>query len=393
MKRSILILCVVICWQGAAYADTNVGGVLSGNVQWTTASGPYIVTDDILLTGGGTLTIDPGVEVRFTPETRLKVDNGTLIARGTEANRIRFTSNNAGALQDEDRWNAIWFADNTVDATFNTSGNYVSGSIIEYATIENAGRGEVLSTSWPSFYAYDGAAVYTGHAAPYLSQNLFQNNSRSSLGLYQSDGVHVIGNTISNNPGVGVDVSHSQAYFTDNIISNNVSLGHGTGIKIHYSELTLSGNTISNNVTNRPTGQSAGGIFSQGSIVSFSGDRIIGNTGGGFVCDSYSSSYPNQIVLSLDPNNPTWIYGNDTYNVRNEMSYGGSADPANDHNIDARNVWWGTLDDADIQAGIFDHVDNSTKGFVIYSPPAPEPATLTLLAIGGLAMLRRRRNC
>lgn len=386
MKHVILIGCVVVCWQGPAYADTNVGGVLSGNVQWTTASGPYVVTDDIVLTGGGTLTIDPGVEVRFAPETRLKVDNGTLIARGTEASRIRFTTNTAGELQDEDRWNTIWFADGAVDATFDASGNYVSGSVIEYATIENAGRGEIQGT-------YAGSAVYIGNAAPYISHNLFRNNSRRSLGMHQSKGIRVVGNTISNNPSNAVDASHSRGHFADNVITDNVSLGHGTGVKIHYSELTFSGNTISNNVTNRPTGQSAGGIFSQGSIVTFTGDRIIGNIGGGFVCDSYSTSYPNQIVLSLDPDNPTWIYGNDTYNVRNEMGYGGSADPNNDRNIDGRNVWWGTLDDAEIQAGIYDHLDNSAKGYVLYDPPAiPEPATLSLLTLGGLAVVRRRKR-
>ena len=45
------------------FAQTEVSGNISGS--WTTASSPYIVTGNLLLLPEDTLTIDPGVEVRF----------------------------------------------------------------------------------------------------------------------------------------------------------------------------------------------------------------------------------------------------------------------------------------------------------------------------------------
>ena len=45
-------------------ADTSVGGTISVDTHWTTAGSPYIVTSDLTINAGVTLTIDAGVEVR-----------------------------------------------------------------------------------------------------------------------------------------------------------------------------------------------------------------------------------------------------------------------------------------------------------------------------------------
>jgi len=55
------------------------------------ANSPYIVTGNILVNQGVTLTIEPGVTVKFNKDLYMYVD-GTLIARGIEGNLITFTS-------------------------------------------------------------------------------------------------------------------------------------------------------------------------------------------------------------------------------------------------------------------------------------------------------------
>jgi len=68
---------------------TDVCGPISSDTTWTLSGSPYIVTCSVLVQEGVILTIEPGVEVRFSPGLALRVD-GCLIARGTEENPIMY---------------------------------------------------------------------------------------------------------------------------------------------------------------------------------------------------------------------------------------------------------------------------------------------------------------
>ena len=46
-------------------AQTNVSGTISTNTNWVLGSSPYIVKGNLLISSGVTLTIDPGVVVKF----------------------------------------------------------------------------------------------------------------------------------------------------------------------------------------------------------------------------------------------------------------------------------------------------------------------------------------
>ena len=82
---------------------TEVEGYHSG--VWSLANSPYLVTGDVYVNNGETLTIEPGVEVRFQPDTDLIV-YGVLKALGEAENRIRFTS--AQAIKNPGDWNGIY---------------------------------------------------------------------------------------------------------------------------------------------------------------------------------------------------------------------------------------------------------------------------------------------
>jgi hypothetical protein len=73
---------------------TEVGGPIFSDTTWNLANSPYIVVDTVEVQQNITLTIEPGVVVKFNDGRGLLVD-GELIARGTSNSPIVFTSNQA----------------------------------------------------------------------------------------------------------------------------------------------------------------------------------------------------------------------------------------------------------------------------------------------------------
>lgn len=74
---------------GNLFSQTIIpGGNVSGT--WTTAGSPYHVTGNITVPSGQTLSIDPGVIVKFDSALGMTV-NGILLANGNETDSILFT--------------------------------------------------------------------------------------------------------------------------------------------------------------------------------------------------------------------------------------------------------------------------------------------------------------
>ena len=62
--------------------------VISNKQTWTAAESPFVVRHDILVESSGELTIEPGVDVHFSPEVGITV-RGILVADGLEDSKIR----------------------------------------------------------------------------------------------------------------------------------------------------------------------------------------------------------------------------------------------------------------------------------------------------------------
>jgi hypothetical protein len=134
MKKLLLLSVLLPCslLMTPVYSQTNVSGFINANTNWTLAGSPYMITGNTLLVHGYTLTIDPGVVIMFNPQKALQID-GELIAVGTLANRIVFTS--AQAIPARGDWAKIQFSDTAQDAQFDVAGNYLSGCIMKYCDV------------------------------------------------------------------------------------------------------------------------------------------------------------------------------------------------------------------------------------------------------------------
>lgn len=74
----------------SAIGDTSVGGSVTTNTQWSAEGSPYVLTSTVVVSAGVTLSIAPGVTVRFGSSAGLDV-RGTLVAAGTEASPVVMT--------------------------------------------------------------------------------------------------------------------------------------------------------------------------------------------------------------------------------------------------------------------------------------------------------------
>jgi hypothetical protein len=124
MKKLFSLVMFVFAFSLSGIAQTPIGGVISSNTTLTLSSSPYVVTNNVLVTIGATLTIDPGVEVRFKDSIYIQI-NGTIRAIGTPQSRILFQlepGQNNG-------WGGIRIMNSAVDYDSITG----SGCVISYA--------------------------------------------------------------------------------------------------------------------------------------------------------------------------------------------------------------------------------------------------------------------
>ncbi|MBI9089152.1 MAG: right-handed parallel beta-helix repeat-containing protein [Desulfobacterium sp.] len=215
-------------------AETLVTGNIPENTIWTVSGSPYVVTGDVTVyhpVAGGvsiaTLTIEPGVTVRFRPNTRLAVGHynnfGALVARGTPEAPIIFTSD-ATTPQPGD-WKGLCFDNATDDDT----------TVLEHCVVEYAGKTH-------------NAGIYCSYASPTFRSCIIRNSS--AHGIYLNSNANPViggegaGNTITGNAAYGIYAANtaSTPIITHNTISSNGSFPIRIG-----ADKTVSDNSFSEN--------------------------------------------------------------------------------------------------------------------------------------------------
>jgi hypothetical protein len=152
----------------AAPATTPVSGVIASDTVWSLQGSPYEVTSTVTVQPGVTLTVEPGVEVRFRQWQGLII-RGRLLATGSAAEPVLFT----GTSAQPGWWNDIWLS--------GTAQAPISGTLLDHVVIEYAGHNR-------------GANLRVQHAAATVRNSVIRYSSREGIHALQR-GVVDISNT------------------------------------------------------------------------------------------------------------------------------------------------------------------------------------------------------
>jgi hypothetical protein len=184
MKKLLLLLIIAGFFIAPAIqAQTYVSGGIYSNTTWYKANSPYIITDTVVVFPGVTLTIQPGVTVKFDNNIGLEIRQATLIAQGTVTDSITFMSNSVSPSNSS--WSGIYFnmCTNTVHLSYINYQNSANG------IYNNDWNGSITITDSITikhckFYDNTNAVIYY-----YLSMD-------SSVVSNNNYGIFTLGNTI-----------------------------------------------------------------------------------------------------------------------------------------------------------------------------------------------------
>lgn len=331
---------------GFVHASTEVIGIMNADTTWTKSNSPYNLTGNMAIEKGVTLTIEPGVTINLN-NFYMQV-NGTLIARGSRTDNIRF--NGVGSIEftaSSTSWNEqtgtgciienanLRFGallkinraspkinNNSIDASILIKGgspvitnNSVMGSS-NYASIIIAGGSPIISSNNITSYLGQNVGYWTKFGIGFEFEYY-----DDYLTYYKTSEVYISNNRIfgCQDAGIGCD---GGSFVGKAIIERNWIFDNNYfGLKFLTSaNLIIQNNTISDN----PTG--IGLIDSSNAKVTVAYNNI-------------ENTVKNSIWLSISQSD-----------------------------IEASHNWWGTTDSSAIAKSIYDFDDDFSLGKVNFTP-------------------------
>ncbi|MFC1775668.1 right-handed parallel beta-helix repeat-containing protein [Patescibacteria group bacterium] len=263
----------------SASAATYVSGTISTDTVWTASSSPYVVQGIVALDQYRTLTIEPGVVVKFDTGALLHA-HGTLNAQGTTEDKIYFTSIKDDSIGGDTNgdgdasvaapgdWGFLNISTYLPRSPLSSIKNIVVryGGGVDYNT---TGAAVIISDSGlesidNSEFAYNKVGLYNEYDSVEITNSNFHHNE---IGVYSAPRHRGWGatriltfnnNTISDNSLYGVDIGYykptygvvsSSFDFNNNIFTNNP-----TALRV-YS------NTILSHSNNSASGGDKNGIL------------------------------------------------------------------------------------------------------------------------------------
>ncbi|MGP8214298.1 MAG: T9SS type A sorting domain-containing protein [Bacteroidia bacterium] len=360
-RKALVLLITGLSVFNNSNAQTNVTGGIFSNTAWTPTGSPYIITDTVRVLSGVTLTIQPGVVVKFNNGGLLE-NSGTLIANGTPSDSIIFTSNSTSPYAGI--WNCIQYCNS-----------------FSYCRISYSAWG-IWITNLPVSHCLFNSNLYGIYSA--------NNNIDTCTFKYDSTGLrlgtNVIGcqfmhNGTGDNGSTGIVFNCNFTRNTTGCSPNGSTISYCT-FDSNYTAIYDPNDTVRNCVmeyNNTALESYGGGYFTLNNVTN--NNIGISSTGGAtnpFTLNNISDNYIGIETSGADVYSCNTICNNSHYNIVMDGSV----------NSVAKGNYWCLADSAQIQATIYDAYQNFNLGFVYFTAfdtmacggtPAPE----SVMAISG----------
>jgi parallel beta-helix repeat protein len=365
---------------GIVRASTEAMGKISSDTTWTTANSPYILTGNVLVNNGVTLTIQPDVTVNLGDYYILV--NGTLVAKGTVNSPIRF---NGGS---------ITFSGFSVGWDEQTgSGCLVENALFSSTSVSSESSVKISKSSLDAGITGGGATISENVIEGEVSGGLISGNTITGdvSGVTVSNNIitgKVSGNVVSKNTITGGVVARGNCTISENTITGGIE-GAGNGILV-ASEYVISGGypTIEDNlIANTDIGINIGVLIRDwfsANIPKIQRNLITKNSLGIKFTISVQNPYGDREPTTIQDNTISQnaigikiegpfehctirnnnIQDNSDYNLYLEGT---------SNNVDVTYNWWGTNNEQAIGKSIYDFEDDFNLGTVDFVPFWTEP--------------------
>ena len=287
MKRLLVI--VLLLTVSVATSQTNVSGIISQNTNWTKSGSPYIVTNNLLVSMGVTLTVESGVTVKIKGGKTLQI-LGELNAIGTQNDSIIITD-----FDQTNPFKSLEFGDSSEDVLFNSDGSWASGNILKFVKVlgggENANGSVIFASS--TGLIENSTVAGSNSSGIYLYKNTSHvNNGWMGSGSSSLKSVHVVSSEILTNNSNGFSCSCYQ---------------YNVGIIISDSKLNYNGGS----------GFTSGGGDSGGSHeFRITNNQFSFNQGKGYEGLTNGNQYVRENLVSHNESDGIRVRGNGTYVIR-----------------------------------------------------------------------------
>ena len=368
--------------------STDVAGVISSNTIWRKADSPYVLTGNVLIDNGTTLTIQPDVSVNLNGFYIMV--NGTLSAKGTSTERIRLHGGEVTLTQFSSDWN---------EST--GTGCIIENAVITVDSLSSLSSIKLSSNTINSPISIEGSSIVTNNVitqqVTITGFSLLTNNNidadvsiggstvasnNTIKGTVRADGSSVIANNTITNTDSTTDagltcLGYVSAYY-------NVISGWGSGLRTESLFFANGGlPMVQNNVIFNNTVGIESYVLRRGwvgtNIPTIQNNLIYNNTKGVRLSinlqESYGENPPTKIQnntifqngIGLELTGSVLYYCTIRYNnIQDNSNYSIYLGTSTDCN--ATNNWWGTTNIQTINQTIYDFKNDFTLGIVNFIP-------------------------
>jgi uncharacterized repeat protein (TIGR01451 family) len=188
---------------------TTVCGNITSDTLWKALDGPFIITCEVVVPAGVTLTLEPGVVVKFNSLLGIQV-LGSLISQGTESRGVLFTSNRSRLRRGD--WDGIGIGNGGTAVLDWTTVEYGGAPAGPWDANVQAAQGGSLTLRHSIVRSSDEYGLWAANGQAIVEDSLFADHDNVAVYVQTNapaNQTRVVRNTFSTNRSYPISVEYA----------------------------------------------------------------------------------------------------------------------------------------------------------------------------------------